>query len=773
MRIVHVLTVPFSFRLLKGQAAYLHARGYDVHAISSPGPLADEYEKSEPVTVHRVPMTRAMTPLADLLALIRLVRLLRRLRPEVVQAGTPKGGLLGVLAAWLAGVPVRIYHVRGLPLTTATGLRHWILRLTERAACAAATSVLCVSRSMRDVLAAEGICDAGRVDVLLEGSSNGVDAFGRFDPERSHDECLTLRRQLGIPADATVVGFVGRLVREKGVVELFEAWTRLRASHPSMRLLLIGPLEAEDPLPAHVSEGLATDSRVHLTGVIWDTPGLYAAMDVLCLPSYREGFPNVLLEAAAMRLPVVATDVPGVVDAVQDGVTGSLVPVRDARALATALAGYVDDAARRVEHGSAGRARVERDFSQERIWAALDVFYRSLAPARAPRTVLHVVTVPMTLQFMAGQAAFMGDRNISLSFVSSTGPEQRAFAEQENVEVYSVEMSRRITPLRDVVSLLRLLRLLRRTRPSIVHAHTPKAGLVAMVASTLARVPVRIYQLHGLTYETATGVQRWLQVTSERLACTLATRVLSVSRSVRDRVTTDGVCDGRKVTVIAAGSIGGIDAETVFNPERLPAARLSVRESLGIGDSVPLIGFVGRLARDKGIETLWQAWLQLREELPTAHLMVIGPPDFARRNQAVKSGVMTGLSSDPRVHVVGPIPREDLPRFYAAMDVLCLPTYREGFPVTILEGAAMALPCVATRVTGCVDAVVAGQTGELVAPGDARSLSAALMAYVTDAHLRSAHGRAARARVRSEFSPDRVWDALQREYASLAGWQAA
>ena len=773
MRIVHVLTVPFSFRLLKGQAAYLHARGYDVHAISSPGPLADEYEKSEPVTVHRVRMTRAITPLTDLLALIRLVSILRRLRPDVVQAGTPKGGLLGVLAAWLAGVPVRIYHVRGLPLTTATGLRRWLLRLTERIACAAATSVLCVSRSMCDVLVAEGLCDAKRIAVLLEGSSNGVDAFGRFNPNGGHGDRLALRRQLGIPADATVVGFVGRMVREKGVVELFDAWTALRESHRSMHLLLIGPLETEDPLSARVRAGLESDPRVHLTGVAWETPALYAAMDVLCLPSYREGFPNVLLEAAAMRLPVVAAAVPGVVDAVEDGITGSLVAVRDARALAAALARYVDDEALRVGHGAAGRARVERSFSQERIWAALDDFYRALAPERPPRTVLHVVTVPMTLQFMAGQAAFMGGRDISLSFVSSTGPEQRAFAEQERVQVYSVEMSRRITPLRDALSLVRLLRLLRRTRPSIVHAHTPKAGLVAMVASSLARVPVRIYQLHGLTYETATGLQRALQVTSERLSCTLATRVLSVSRSVQERVTTDGVCDERKVTVIAAGSIGGIDAETVFNPERVPAARRHIRESLGIGDGVPVIGFVGRLARDKGIETLWHAWLRLREALPEAHLLVIGPADFARRDQAVNGEVMAGLSNDPRVHAVGSIPREELPRFYATMDVLCLPTYREGFPVTILEAAAMALPCVATRVTGCVDAVIAGETGQLVAPGDASSLAAALMAYVSDAQLRSSHGSAARARVRAEFSPDRVWDALQREYASLAGWQAA
>lgn len=770
MRIVHVLTVPFSFRLLKGQSTYLDARGYDVHAISSPGSLADEYERVEPVTVHRVPMTRAITPLADLVALVRLVRLLRRLRPEIVQAGTPKGGLLGILAAWLIGVPVRIYHVRGLPLTTAAGLRRRLLRLTERVACAGATRVLCVSQSMRDVIVAEGICDSDRVEVLLEGSSNGVDVQ-RFDSAQASEWRQAARERLDIPADAVVIGFVGRLVREKGIVELVEAWKWLREANSAARLLLIGPSEDEDPLPANLRKTLESDPRVHLTGVAWDTPSLYAAMDVLCLPSHREGFPNVVLEAAAMQLPVVASDVPGVIDAVRDGQTGTLVRVRDAAALGAALARYVADPALRTTHGACGRRWVLGSFTQERIWAALDQCYRSLAPE--PRHVLHVVTVPMTLEFMAGQAAFMRERNVSLSFVSSAGREQQAFAEREKVRVHSVEMSRQITPLRDLLSMLRLVRVIRRTRPAIVHAHTPKAGLVAMVASSLGGVPVRIYQLHGLAYETATGVRRWLQMTAERLACSLATRVLSVSDSVRERVASDGVCDRRKIAVIGRGSIGGIDAELAFNPDRLPAARSTLRESLGIPASAPVIGFVGRLARDKGIETLWQAWVRLRAQLPSVHLLVVGPPDFARRDQSVRSEVMTGLERDPRVHVVGAIPRDELPEYYAAMDVLCLPTYREGFPVTVLEAGAMALPCVATRVTGCVDAVIAGTTGQLVAPGDAEALCSALLAYVNDTRLRSSHGNAARARVRAEFDPHQVWLALQREYAVLAGWHTA
>ena len=400
-----------------------------------------------------------------------------------------------------------------------------------------------------------------------------------------------------------------------------------------------------------------------------------------------------------------------------------------------------------------------------------DQYYQALAPA--PRQVLHVVTVPMTLEFMAGQAAFMRERNVSLSFVSSAGREQQVFAEREKVHVHSVEMSRRITPLRDLLSIMRLLRVIRRTRPVIVHAHTPKAGLVAMVASRLGGVPVRIYQLHGLAYETATGLRRGLLMTAERVACTLATRVLSVSHSVRDRVALDGVCDERKLAVIANGSIGGIDAELAFNPDRMPAARARLRASLGIPASGLVIGFVGRLARDKGIETLWEAWLRLRAEVPSAHLLVVGPADFARRDQSVPSDVMVGLERDARVHAVGAMPRDGLPEYYAAMDLLCLPSYREGLGLTLLEAGAMGLPCVASRVTGCVDAVVAGMTGQLVTPGDAEALYSALLAYANDPGLRSSHGTAARARVRAKFNPHQVWLALQQEYAVLAGWQAA
>lgn len=397
-RLLHVTTVPSSLVFLRGQVGYMRAHGADVFAVSSPGAELREFAESQGVSVRAVAMPRRITPLRDLMAVAALHRAMRDVRPDVVHAHTPKGGLLGMLAAWLARVPVRVYHMRGLPMMTATGMRRRLLRTTERIACRLAHSVICVSHSLRDVALSERLCPPAKIRVLLGGSGNGVDASGRFDPARlPADTRSRVRHELGIPADALVVGFVGRVVRDKGVVELADAWREIRAAVPAAHLLVVGPFEAQDPLPAQVEHALRSDPSVHLTGMNWDTPAFYAAMDVVVLPTYREGFPNVPLEAAAMGLPVVATRVAGCVDAVADGVTGTLVPAREPAPIRDAVLAYLADPALRRAHGVAGHDRVRRDFRQEAIWAAVHQEYVRLlesrpATRRVTATAPHVAT---------------------------------------------------------------------------------------------------------------------------------------------------------------------------------------------------------------------------------------------------------------------------------------------------------------------------------------------------------------------------------------------
>jgi glycosyltransferase involved in cell wall biosynthesis len=370
--LIHVTTVPQSLRFVAGQAAYMKAKGFESHAVSSPGPFLTQFSMEESITVHAVSMARRITPLRDLAVLFQLWRLFRTLRPHIVHAHTPKGGLLGMLAARLAGVPVRIYHMHGLPFITATGLKRRILMATETVSCQMASQVLCVSRSVRSVAVDLRLSPPGKIQVLLQGSCNGIDAETEFNPDRLNiSERENTRHRYGIPPNATVVGFVGRLARAKGLVELGAAWRMLRKEHPALHLLLIGPDEPGDPPPSALLEQLRADPRVHFAGENWDTPPLYRAMDILVLPTHREGFPIVLLEAAAMALPIVATRVTGCLDAVQDGITGTLVPAYDPEALAGGLHRYLRDLALRRQHGTAARAWMLRDFSDEAMRNAI------------------------------------------------------------------------------------------------------------------------------------------------------------------------------------------------------------------------------------------------------------------------------------------------------------------------------------------------------------------------------------------------------------------
>jgi glycosyltransferase involved in cell wall biosynthesis len=219
--------------------------------------------------------------------------------------------------------------------------------------------------------------------VFAQGSVAGIDTACTFSPDRfNSSDRVSLRGECDIPQDALVLGFVGRLVKDKGLRELACAWETLRSEYPWLYLLLVGPFEKGDPLLPRDEVLIRSDPRVRLVGFANDTVPFYAIMDVFVLPSYREGFGLTNIEAAAMQLPVVSTRIPGCVDSVQDGVTGELVPPRDAESLAEAIRKYLDDESLRHRHGLAGRERVIREFRPEPIWEDLCQEYARLLQER-------------------------------------------------------------------------------------------------------------------------------------------------------------------------------------------------------------------------------------------------------------------------------------------------------------------------------------------------------------------------------------------------------
>lgn len=361
-------------KLLRGQLAALRRRGWDVVLAATADDRARFAAEREGVPLEEVPMAREISLAADARALVAWVRLLRRRRPDVLNVSTPKAGLLGGVAGALVRVPRRVYVMRGLRLEGAQGVLRAVLWTMERITVLAATDVIVVSASLGAEARRLGLLGRRRTWLVGGGSSNGVPADAvqeRAEASRADG----LRERLGFAPEDVVVGYVGRLSPDKGVLTLVAALAELDGS--PVKGLFIGSAEGVDPAE------LGPDAvHVPWTDGVWSH---YAAMDVLCLPTRREGFPNVVLEAAAAGVPAVTTRATGAVDSVVDGRTGLLVDVDDVAGLRAALVRLASDPELRERLGRAARERARDEFQPETVWAGIAAVMEGAAAPHVTR----------------------------------------------------------------------------------------------------------------------------------------------------------------------------------------------------------------------------------------------------------------------------------------------------------------------------------------------------------------------------------------------------
>lgn len=368
LRIARVATVPF-FLLhhLGGQVRFLAQAGHRVDLICSRGPGCGELANIPGVRLFNIEILRKVAPVSDAVALLRLYRLFCRNGYHVVHSTTPKAGLLSALAARAAGVPIRLHTFTGQPWMEMRGILRWISRTCDRVILALNTQCYADSASQREFMISEGVADEESLRVLGSGSLAGADVE-RWEQARDRYRRGETWDALGLPQGVPVIVFVGRVTRDKGVIELIRAFNRVSSAGVDCLLVVVGPLETggDIELEAEIA-GIRGNGRIRLVGYIADPERLVAIADVLCLPSYREGFGNVVIEAAVMGIPAVGTSIVGLTDSIETGVTGLLVPAKDSQALSDALLLLLRDTGLRKRMGEAARRRALELFDAARV----------------------------------------------------------------------------------------------------------------------------------------------------------------------------------------------------------------------------------------------------------------------------------------------------------------------------------------------------------------------------------------------------------------------
>lgn len=372
-KVLRIATVPLSLDLLlKGQLRMLNEE-YEVVAVSSPGKELEKVAGREGVRTVAVGMERRISLLKDLVSLCRLIKVIRREKPWMVHTVTPKAGLLGMMAAWVCGVPVRVHTFTGLVFPTACGLKRKILMATDRLTCACATSINPEGKGVMNDLKRFGITRRD-MKIVGNGNINGIDLeFFCRTPEVM--EVAAKWRKEG----SFTFCFVGRIVGDKGMNELAEAFGKLVAEYPACRLLLVGAFEEKlDPVSPEVKAFFENCRQVEFVGWQDDIRPFLAASDVFVFPSYREGFPNVVIQAAAMGVPSIVTDINGCNEIICDGVNGVIVPSHDADRLYEAMKRMREDGEVWANMSRKARASVAERYERKYVWNEIKKFYAEL-----------------------------------------------------------------------------------------------------------------------------------------------------------------------------------------------------------------------------------------------------------------------------------------------------------------------------------------------------------------------------------------------------------
>jgi glycosyltransferase involved in cell wall biosynthesis len=366
-KVLHVVNVSFVLPYFIGdQFVYLAKKGFEFYVGCTPSEHLYKLSKELEFEVVEINVVREINIVEDIRSIIILYKYIKKYKIDIVIGHTPKGGMAAMIAAFMAGVKKRIYFRHGIMYETSRGLRKIMLKNIEKFTGALATQVVCVSRSVLELSNHSKLSKSSKNLILGHGTCNGinVEKFSRSSPSITpipHEK----------KAGEYIVGYVGRLVKDKGIEELIAAWKIVMASFPNARLLIVGPFEKRDIVSDDTIDFIKTAPSIIFTDLVEDTKPYYQMMDLLILPSYREGFPTVVLEASAMELPVITTRSTGCLDSIVENETGIYTNI-DAEDIAAKICYYISHPETGKKHGYNGRKFVTNNFKQKSIWDEIE-----------------------------------------------------------------------------------------------------------------------------------------------------------------------------------------------------------------------------------------------------------------------------------------------------------------------------------------------------------------------------------------------------------------
>jgi glycosyltransferase involved in cell wall biosynthesis len=366
----------FCANFIAGQPSYFATMGYDIVVLSAPGAEISLLTKEEHCKLYTFPFTKSITPFADLGTLFKIIKILKAEKPDVINAGNPKSGLLLMLAAFILGIKGRIFTMHGLPSDAKKGFLKLLLTALEKFTCSIANKVIIVSPSLKQHALARKIVKESKCIVLLPASCNGLNMADFAKTPLLEQEITTLQKKYQLLPNNFVIGYAGRINYDKGITILIDAFLNLADQNEDVRLLMVGPYEPTNPLPSKYIDAIYNHPKIIYIGKVNNMPNYYGCMDVLVLPSFREGFGYVLIEAAAMQIPVIAPNIPGCQDALLPNINGLVFEKGNTKQLVTHINTYLQNAELRQKHGKNGLDWVSKNFVQEKIWSQIHTIYK-------------------------------------------------------------------------------------------------------------------------------------------------------------------------------------------------------------------------------------------------------------------------------------------------------------------------------------------------------------------------------------------------------------